>query len=30
MRIGGIATILGMGLMGFVFWRRNKKKAAIR
>jgi len=30
MRIGGIATILGMGLMGFVFWRRNKKKTAIR
>ena len=29
MRIGGVATILGMGLMGFVFWRRNKKKAAI-
>ena len=30
MRIGGIATVLGMGLMGFVFWRRNKKKTAIR
>ena len=26
MRIGGIATIAAMGLMGFVFWRRNKKK----
>ena len=26
MRLGGIATILAMGLMGFVFWRRNKKK----
>ena len=23
-RLGGIATILGMGLMGFVFWRRNR------
>lgn len=26
MRIGGIATLLGMGLMGLVFWRRNKVK----
>ena len=26
MRLGGIATLLGMGLMGFVFWRRNKRK----
>lgn len=26
MRLGGIATLLAMGLMGFVFWRRNKKK----
>ncbi len=26
MRLGGILTLLGMGLMGFVFWRRNKKK----
>ena len=25
MRIGGIVTLLGMGAMGFVFWRRNKK-----
>lgn len=25
MRIGGILTLLGMGAMGFVFWRRNKK-----
>lgn len=25
-RLGGIATILGMGLMALVFWRRNKKK----
>ena len=28
LRIAGIATLLGMGLMGFVFWRRNKNKAA--
>ncbi|CAN5430725.1 SCO family protein [soil metagenome] len=26
MRLGGILTLLGMGTMGFVFWRRNKKK----
>lgn len=26
MRVGGIATLLAMGVMGFVFWRRNKKK----
>ncbi len=26
MRLGGIATLLGMGLMGFAFWRRNKRK----
>jgi protein SCO1 len=26
MRLGGIATLMGMGLMGFVFWRRNRKK----
>lgn len=26
MRVGGIVTLLGMGLMGFVFWRRNKVK----
>ena len=25
-RLGGIATLIGMGAMGFVFWRRNKKK----
>jgi protein SCO1/2 len=25
MRIGGILTVLGMGAMSFVFWRRNKK-----
>ena len=28
MRIGGIATLAVMGLMGFVFWRRNKKKVS--
>lgn len=27
MRVGGVLTLLGLGLMGFVFWRRNKKKA---
>lgn len=26
MRLGGIVTLLGMGAMGFVFWRRNKVK----
>ncbi len=25
-RLGGIATLLGLGAMMFVFWRRNKKK----
>jgi protein SCO1/2 len=25
-RLGGIVTIVGMGLMALVFWRRNKKK----
>jgi protein SCO1/2 len=25
MRIGGILTLVGMGAMGFVFWRRTKK-----
>jgi protein SCO1/2 len=25
-RLGGIATVLGLGAMMFVFWRRNKKK----
>ncbi|MBL8123197.1 MAG: SCO family protein [Pyrinomonadaceae bacterium] len=25
MRMGGILTLLGLGAMGFVFWRRNKK-----
>jgi protein SCO1 len=27
-RLGGILTLLGMGAMAFVFWRRNKKKPA--
>ena len=26
-RLGGIATLLGLGTMVFVFWRRNKRKA---
>ncbi len=26
MRIGGVATLLGLGAMLFVFWRRNKNK----
>jgi protein SCO1/2 len=26
MRLGGIATMIGMGLMALVFWRRNKKR----
>lgn len=26
MRLGGIATVLGLGMMLFVFWRRNKRK----
>lgn len=26
MRLGGIVTILGLGAMVFVFWRRNKKR----
>ncbi len=25
-RLGGVLTLLGMGAMAFVFWRRNKKK----
>lgn len=29
MRLGGIVTVLGLGAMGFVFWRRNKKKDLI-
>jgi protein SCO1/2 len=27
-RLGAIATLIGMGAMAFVFWRRNKRKAA--
>ena len=26
MRLGGVLTLLGMGLAGFAFWRRNKKR----
>ena len=26
-RLGGIATLIGMGAMGFIFWRRNKRKS---
>ena len=26
MRLGGVATLIGMGLMALVFWRRNKKR----
>jgi protein SCO1 len=26
MRLGGIVTLIGMAAMGFVFWKRNKKK----
>jgi protein SCO1 len=25
MRVGGVLTLLGMGAMGFVFWRRNRR-----
>lgn len=25
-RLAAVATLLGMGLMGFVFWRKNKRK----
>ena len=27
LRLAAIATVLGLGAMGFVFWRRNKRKA---
>lgn len=27
-RAGGILTLLGMGAMGFIFWRRNKRNSA--
>lgn len=26
-RLGGVLTVLGLGAMGFVFWRRNKKNS---
>jgi len=26
-RLGGVMTLLGLGAMGFVFWRRNKAKS---
>lgn len=26
MRLGGVLTLVGMAVMGFVFWRRNKRK----
>ena len=26
MRLGGVLTLAGMGAMGFVFWRRNKRR----
>ncbi len=28
LRIAGVVTLLGMGMMVFVFWRRNKKKGS--
>lgn len=27
MRAGGVLTVLGLGAMGLIFWRRNKRKA---
>ncbi len=30
MRLAAIATLIGMGAMGFVFWRRNKKVPSSR
>ena len=29
MRLGGVLTVLGMGAMGFIFWRRNKRKLIV-
>lgn len=29
-RLAAIATLIGMGLMGFVFWRKNKRKIVER
>lgn len=28
-RLGGVATLIGLGAMGFVFWRRNKRRESI-
>jgi protein SCO1/2 len=28
-RLGGVATLMGLGAMVFVFWRRNKKKETV-
>jgi len=28
-RLGGVATLMGLGAMVFVFWRRNKKKELV-
>jgi protein SCO1 len=28
-RLGGIATLISLGAMGFIFWRKNKKKESI-
>jgi protein SCO1/2 len=28
-RLGGVATLMGLGAMVFVFWRRNKKKEPV-
>ena len=27
MRLGGVLTLIGLGAMVFVFWRRNKRKS---
>jgi protein SCO1/2 len=27
-RLGGVLTLMGMGAMGFIFWRRGKRKAS--
>jgi protein SCO1/2 len=29
MRVAGVATLMGMGAMAFVFWRKNKKRAQV-
>lgn len=28
-RLGGVATLIGLGAMAFVFWRRNKRRESI-